>query len=61
MAKQKKKKKKKTRRKGQTRYQKGIKMGAGRRNPKGQRQSSTMVIIPAPAKKTNVKRRGKRR
>ncbi len=29
-------------------------------NTKGNKQSSTTVINPMPAKKTNVKRRGKR-
>lgn len=32
-----------------------------RRNPKGELQSSDMVLNPVPPKKTNVKRRGKRR
>ena len=30
------------------------------RNPKGMVQSADKVIIPVPAKKTSVKRRGKR-
>ena len=31
-----------------------------KRNPKGQVQSAVMVVNPMPAKKTSVKRRGKR-
>lgn len=31
------------------------------RNPKGQAQRADVVIIPRPAKKTNVPRRGKRK
>lgn len=31
------------------------------KNPKGMVQSSTMVVNPVPAQKTNVPRRGKRK